>query len=67
MPLLVAPDSRLVQRCLRAVQLPDRAITQAELEELWGTDRARLRTCALRHGALRDFYATRDAGLRGDP
>jgi hypothetical protein len=52
---------------LRGVKLPDRAITQAELEELWGTDRARLRSCAMRHGALRDFYAARDAELRGEP
>ena len=65
LPRLTAPDSALVQKCAGPVDLGDKELTQARLEELWITDRHRLLTCARSHMALRDFYADRDAGLSG--
>ncbi|WP_259671953.1 MULTISPECIES: anaerobic dehydrogenase [unclassified Rhizobium] len=55
----------MTARCLGPVDLGDKALTQAQLEKLWITDRERLLTCIRRHLALRDFYADRDAGLEG--
>ncbi|MBX4992882.1 dehydrogenase [Rhizobium binae] len=66
-PKLVRPDSALTARCLGPVDLGDKALTQAQLEKLWITDRERLLTCIRRHLALRDFYADRDAGLERRP
>jgi len=43
----------------------DKPLTQAQLENLWITDRERLLTCIRRHIALRDFYADRDTALEG--
>lgn len=64
-PRLVAPDSALLQKCAGPVDIGDKELTQARLEELWITDRQRLLTCVRRHLALRDFYADRDGGLSG--
>ncbi|MBX5256005.1 dehydrogenase [Rhizobium sp. NLR16b] len=66
-PKLVRPDSTLTARCLGPVDLGDKALTQAQLEKLWITDRERLLTCIRRHLALRDFYADRDGGLEAKP
>nr|WP_246825947.1 dehydrogenase [Rhizobium binae] len=66
-PKLVRPDSALTARCLGPVDLGDKALTQAQLEKLWITDRERLLTCIRRHLALRDFYADRDGGLERKP
>ncbi|PDS67871.1 anaerobic dehydrogenase [Rhizobium phaseoli] len=63
--MLRKPDSTLTARCLGPIDLGDKALTQAQLEKLWITDRERLLTCIRRHLALRDFYADRDAGLEG--
>ncbi|MET3754695.1 hypothetical protein ABID08_002052 [Rhizobium binae] len=57
----------MTARCLGPVDLGDKALTQAQLEKLWITDRERLLTCIRRHLALRDFYADRDAGLERRP
>jgi hypothetical protein len=34
------------------VALPDRAMTQAEVEVSWGRDRSALRACGSRHAGL---------------
>lgn len=47
-----APPASLVQPCSRATTLPDRTLTQAEVEELWIRDRQRLAACRSRHGGL---------------
>ncbi|WP_311043517.1 anaerobic dehydrogenase [Rhizobium bangladeshense] len=64
-PVLRKPDSMLIERCKGPVDLGDKALTQAQLEKLWITDRERLLTCIRRHLALRDFYDDRDGGLEG--
>lgn len=64
-PKLARPDSALTAKCLGPVDLGNDALTQAQLEKLWITDRERLLTCIRRHLALRDFYADRDAALGG--
>ncbi|MGZ2429571.1 anaerobic dehydrogenase [Rhizobium redzepovicii] len=64
-PKLTRPDSALTAKCLGPVDLGDKPLTQAQLENLWITDRERLLTCIRRHLALRDFYADRDAALEG--
>jgi hypothetical protein len=61
----VKPDSALVQKCAGPVDIGDKALPQARLEQLWITDRARLLACIQRHIALVDFYGDRDAGLSG--
>lgn len=66
-PKLARPDSTLTARCLGPVDLGDKALTQAQLEKLWITDRERLLSCIRRHLALRDFYADRDAALERKP
>ena len=44
-PSLLAP-------CDRPVSLPDRALSDREVEVLWGRDRAALVTCRSRHEGL---------------
>ena len=46
------PPAALVAPCAEPTRLPVRALTQAEVERLWGGDRGRLRDCAARHDAL---------------
>jgi hypothetical protein len=42
----------LTQPCAAPVALPDRGLTDQEVERLWGRDRSALRACASRHAAL---------------
>jgi hypothetical protein len=49
-PSLTAP-------CRLPVQLPERSLTQAEVEILWGQDRDALRRCAGQLGGLADWAA----------
>ncbi len=63
-PTLASPASVLVQKCAGPVSLGDAGLTQADVERLWRTDRARLLTCIRRHLALVEFYADRDSGLK---
>ncbi|MBZ9659757.1 dehydrogenase [Mesorhizobium sp. ESP-6-4] len=64
-PALSDPDRTLVAECLGPVRLPKGALTQRHVERLWIMDRKALIECGRRHKALRDFYAERDAALRG--
>jgi hypothetical protein len=41
-------------------------LTQADIEKLWGTDRAALRKCYAKHKKTIDYYLARDAKLRGE-
>lgn len=49
---IVPPPEQVVAACVRPVDLPERALTQAEAEGYWGADRRALRGCAARHAAL---------------
>ncbi|WP_177230880.1 dehydrogenase [Rhizobium sp. NFR07] len=65
-PAIVAPDSALLKACDRPVLLEHGPLTQAQVEELWITDRAALLACYRRHLALRNYIVDRDEALRGD-
>lgn len=56
------PPPALVGACAEPARLPVRALTQAEVERLWGADRGRLRDCAGRHRVLADWAE----GMRGE-
>jgi hypothetical protein len=58
--VLTKPDAALTAKCLGPVDLGDKPLSQAQLEQLWITDRERLLSCARKHLALRDYYADRD-------
>lgn len=49
------PPADLLADCPAPLSLPLRDVTQAEVERLWGSDRARLRACRDRHRALADW------------
>ncbi|MBB4272807.1 anaerobic dehydrogenase [Rhizobium mongolense] len=55
----------LIERCVGPVDIGDKPLAQAMVEQYWMKDRERLLSCARRHLALRDYYADRDAGLGG--
>lgn len=59
------PPAEMVQEIAPPTRLPSRAMTQVEVERAWSTDRAALATGRARHSALVDWYAARDAALRG--
>lgn len=42
----------LTTACAAPVPLPERALTDQEVEVMWGRDRSALRACGSRHGAL---------------
>jgi len=48
----ISPPPSLLVPCDKPVHLPERALTQAEVETLWGRDRAALRRCGARHRGL---------------
>jgi len=56
-PRITPPPSLLVQ-CAAPVRLPERALTQAEVETFWGRDRTALRRCRGRHQGLVDFVSS---------
>ena len=62
-PILVDPPTGLIQSCERPVVLPDRGLTQAEVEVFWIKDRENLVRCDLQLQELIDFYSTRDKGI----
>lgn len=45
-------SASLTQPCLRPVLLPDRILTQAEVEDYWLVDRRNLLNCRSRHAGL---------------
>lgn len=49
------PDAVLTAPCPALQSDPGRALTQAEVEILWGRDREAARVCAGRHEALVDW------------
>jgi len=48
----ISPPPSLLAPCDKPVRLPERALTQAEAETLWGRDRAALRRCGERQRGL---------------
>jgi len=52
-----APPPSLTLPCAGPVALPDRGLTQGEVEVLWGRDRSSLRACGSRHVGLVEWVA----------
>lgn len=65
-PALARPDSLLLRLCAPPVDIGKGALTQAQVEDLWITDRQALLACYRRHLALRNFVIDRDDALRGE-
>lgn len=65
-PEIADPPTGLTQDCERPVELPQRTLTQSEVEAYWIADRENLIRCGVRLAALREFYSGRDERLRGD-
>jgi len=59
-----APEA-LTATCPRPVTLPDRALTQAEVEAFWLKDRQRLVECGLTKQAVVEYYTNRDRMIMG--
>lgn len=62
-PVLSPPPDDLAPPCDAPQTLPDRALTQSEVEVLWARDQAALISCGQSLEALREFYRKRDARL----
>lgn len=54
-----APAPSLTLPCAAPVSLPDRGLTQGEVEVFWGRDRSALRSCGGRHGGLVEWVHIR--------
>lgn len=65
-PTLDPPPAALEQSCASPVNLAEGGLTSGQVTGLWARDRVSLARCRDRHGALVQFYQTRDAGLRGE-
>jgi hypothetical protein len=48
------------------VRLPKGELKQGDVERLWISDRKALIDCGRRLRGLKEFYAERDAAIRGD-
>jgi len=64
-PVLLSAPTDLTGICPQPVPLPERELTQAEVEELWLRDRAALVDCGVTKAALLRYYRDRDARLIG--
>ena len=58
--------AELLRACARPGEIPAGTATQAQVERLWGRDRANLVSCRARHAAATGYYLNRDARLRGE-
>ena len=63
-PKLVTPPEELTESCARPVLLPDRELTQAEVEMFWINDRENLIRCGYRLQELIAFYQDRDERIQ---
>lgn len=63
-PVLEDPPEELLAPCEDPQRLPNRALTQAEVETLWRRDRANLTACGDTLESLKEFYQQRDDALR---
>jgi hypothetical protein len=55
----------LLADCADPADIPAGPISAGAVERVMAGDRTSLVDCKARHGALRDFYRARDAGLAG--
>lgn len=64
-PVLEPAPAALLRDCSRPVRLPERELTQAEVEEFWLRDRQALVECGVSKEALERYYSDRDARITG--
>lgn len=64
-PKLVPPPVELTVDCVRPVLLPERELTQSEVEIFWMRDRSNLIECGQYKDLLQEFYADRDTRIQG--
>jgi hypothetical protein len=64
-PTLDPPSAALAQPCASPVSLAEGDLSAGEVASGWARDRVSLVRCRDRHGALVEFYESRDAALRG--
>lgn len=62
-PKLTPPPAGLTDPCQRPSLLPDRELTQEEVEFFWINDRERLVRCGYQLQQLVDFYKDRDGRI----
>lgn len=60
-------DSSLLEDCDLPVKIPQRRLSQVEVEKYWSIDRKNLIICAKRHGFLGDAVKFRDELIQGKP
>ncbi len=65
-PILVGPPLEFVDPCKGPMVLPEKELSQFEVEQLWMRDRVNLSICRSRHLSLTRFYEFRDRILRGE-
>ncbi len=55
---VVRPPAAMDEPCAQPTGLPQRALTQSEVEIFWGGDRTALRNCGERYEVLRDLISS---------
>lgn len=63
--ILTQPDVVLVAECQGPVTIPDKELTQEEVEYYWSQDRKLLVVCKRKHGAVVKYYKKRDEAIMG--
>lgn len=66
-PQLQEPPKWMLAGCPKLRTLPDKAMSQKEVEVSWGPDIGAYEACRLRYYALRKYYRERDAALSATP
>lgn len=61
--ILQSPPDQLAEPCERPVYLPERSLTQAEVETYWALDRSNLIRCGETKEAITRYYQERDSAL----
>jgi len=64
-PRLDSIPAELTNKCANPVELPDRPLTQEEVEMYWLNDRANLVACGLSRDAILKYYSDRDNLITG--
>ena len=63
--VLTKPDAVLIAECSGPTDLPDKELTQEEVEYYWSEDRKLLLVCKRKHGAVVKYYKKRDEAIMG--
>lgn len=53
----IKPAPSLLQPCAQPVTIPEKDLTDQEIEVMWGRDRRALRVCADRHSGISGYFA----------